>query len=169
MVRISTVEALNVFRKLPKAVSYTPKQNFKNATVKFEKIFSTGTNGEKVLWGIDKVVTRADGQVIRGHYTPDGVRIGCTQKSGTGTIETAFVGQNYDKVTTITSGGESITRLGHKGRPQSFLDSYTKGGITHSGDYSNEFNRLKAAVQAPKLKCPDWIHDLVKEINSRRK
>lgn len=166
MVAININTAMRMFKYNPKATSWIPKQNFKNATVKFEKTFSTGENGEKIFTGIDKVVTRADGQVIRGCYTTDGLLSSCTQKSSAGTIETVFGGQNYDKITTITtSAGDTITRLGHRGRPQSFLDSYhPKNGIAGDGNYSDVFNRLKATVQNPP-KRPAWLQDLINQWN----
>ena len=57
-------------------------------------------------------------------------------------------------------------RLTHKNRPQSFLDSYTpKNGITREGNYTAEYNRLRAEVQnTPKR--PQWLEDLVKQWNA---
>lgn len=164
MAVININSAMRMFKYSQNATKWVPKQNFKNATVVFEKKFVTGENGEKILTGIDKVVTRADGQVVRGHYTTDGLLTGSLQKSSSGTIETNFGCQNYDKITTITtSAGDTITRLGHKGRPQSFIDSYhPKNGIPSEGNYSDAFNRLKAIVQNPK-KYPTWLQDLINQ------
>lgn len=158
--------AVRILGNTPNATRWVPKTNLKNATVAFEKKFLTGINGEKVFCGIDKVVTRADGQVIRGHYTPEGLLKGCLQKSNKGIIETTFGAQNYDKVVSIhTNAGESITRLGHKGRPQSFIDTFKQSnGIYAQGDFTNEYNRLRAEVQnAPKY--PDWLQKIVDQWN----
>ena len=162
----SIKNALQIF-KTTNATKWAPKTNLKNATVSFEKRFLTGVNGEKVFCGIDKVVTRADGQVIRGHYTQDGILTGCLQQSNKGSIETVFGGQNYDKVVSIkTNTGESITRLGHKGRPQSFVDTFKrKDGIYAQGNFTNDYNRLRSEVQNA-TKYPDWLQEIVDKWNA---
>ena len=163
MANVATISnAVRLFGSNPNALRWVPKQGFKNATVAFEKKFLTGMNGERIFCGIDKVVTRADGQVIRGHYTPEGLLTGALQKSSFGTIETTFGAQNYNKVTSIfTNSGENITRLGHKGRPHSFIDTYKRSnGIYAQGDFTNEYNRLRAEVQNKK---PAWIQELIKK------
>lgn len=153
--------AVRLFGNNPNALRWVPKTGAKNATVAFEKRFLTGINGEKVYCGIDKVVTRADGQVIRGHYTTDGLLTGVTQLSNAGRIETSFGAQNYDKIVNITTNaGETITRLTHKNRPQSFLDTFHSNGIYGQGDYTADYNRLRAEVQnAPQH--PKWLQDIV--------
>lgn len=145
MVKINIDAAIRKFQAHPNAVKWYPEQDFKNVKVAFEKQFVRGN----VFTGIDKVVKRADGQVLRGHYTPDGILTGSLQKSSSGTINTCFGGQKFDKVTTITtSAGDTIIRLGQKGRPQSFIDSYhPKYGIPGDGNFSDMFNRLKTIVQ----------------------
>lgn len=137
---------------------------FNSATVAFEKTFLTGINGEKAYCGIDKVVTRADGQVIRGHYTTDGHLTGATQLSNAGRIETFLGAQNYDKVVTInTNAGETITRLTHKNRPESFIDTFKRSdGVYAQGNYTADYNRLRSKVQnAPQY--PKWLQNIVKQ------
>ena len=167
MANLASIEnALQIF-KTTNATKWVPKTNLKNAIVSFEKRLLTGVNGKKVFCGIDKVVTRADGQVIRGHYTPDGILTGGLQQSNKGSIETVFGGQNYDKVVSInTTAGESITRLGHKGRPQSFVDTFKrKGGIYTQGNFTNDYNRLRSEIQnTPKY--PDWLQGIVNKWNT---
>lgn len=157
--------AVRLFANSPSATRWFPKTSCKNATVAFEKRFLTGKNGEKVYCGIDKVVTRADGQVIRGHYTQQGLLTGATQKSNSGIIETSFGAQNYDKIVSIhTNQGESITRLTHKSRPESFVDTFKRNdGIYAQGDYTSDFNRLRQEVQ--KTKYPDWIQAIINKFN----
>ena len=166
VVSATITNAVKILSKSPNALRWVPKTNLKNATIAYEKKFITGLYGEKVFCGIDKVVTRADGQVIRGHYTPDGLLTGCLQKSNKGWIETSFGAQNYDKVVTIqTKAGESITRLGHKGRPHSFVDTYKgSSGIYAQGNFTDDYNRLRNEVQkAPKY--PDWLQEIINRWN----
>ena len=168
MAAVATIKnAVKILSNSPSATRWIPRTNLKNATVAFEKKFLTGANGEKVFCGIDKVVTRADGQVIRGHYTPEGLLTGCLQKSSKGTIETTFGAQNYDKVVSIhTNAGESITRLGHKGRPQSFVDTFKRSdGIYAQGNFTDDYNRLRTEVQNPP-KYPDWLQKIVNQWNN---
>lgn len=158
MVSTASIQnAMRIFKYNPKATRWIPKQSFKNAEVIFEK---TPT-------GIKKVVTRADGQVIKGNFNLAGELSGVVQKTRNGEIATHFGGTNYDKTIQITSNnGESIMRLTHKNRPQSFLDSYTpRNGINREGNYTAEYNRLRAEVQnTPKR--PQWLEDLVKQWNA---
>lgn len=154
--------AMRIFKYNPKATKWLPKTNLKNATVSFEKVFA---EGKPVA--IQKVVTRADGQVLRGNFDLAGNLTGASQVTSKGSIITTFGSENYDKVIDITTkNGENITRLTHRNRPQSFLDSYSsKNGIRGDGNYTAEYNRLRAEVQnAPKR--PQWLEDLVKEWNA---
>ena len=140
--------AMRIFKYNPNATKWLPKTSLKNATVSFEKTAN----------GIQKVVTRNDGQVITGHYTFNGELTGAIQKSRNGWMETFFGGQGYDKVISIHNNkGESITRLGHRNNPNRYLDTYVKNGRQIWDD--NAFNRLKNEVQSAK-KMPQWLEEL---------
>ena len=66
-----------------------------------------------------------------------------------GRISYDFGAMNYDKVVTVDLEGskEAITRLGFKDNPKRFTDTYTNlQGRVASGDYTEEFNRLRSYV-----------------------
>ena len=153
----SIKNALQIF-KTTNATKWLPKTNLKNATVAFEKkTFKDGS------YQIVKHVRRNDGQKLKGIFNQDGTLYACHQKTDKGFIETMFGGVNYDKTTSIrTNDGEYIMRLGHKGRPQAYLDAYQgKDGFCREGKFDETFNRMRTEVQS--AKTPEWIQKILEQ------
>ena len=155
--------AVKIFNSVPNSAKWTPMQTFKNCTVSFEKRFLKGLNGESVFTGIDKVVTRNDGTVVRGHYTKGGLLTGTKLETKRGFIETSFDAQNYDKITKIqTKVGDDFTRLGHKGEPDRYIDFY--GNKTKRYDCINDngatYKKLVDYVKTSD-NIPAWIQKMM--------
>ena len=155
--------AMKVFKAVPNSAKWIPKQSFKNCTVSFEKRFLKGNNGQEVFTGIDKVVTRKDGTVIRGQFAPEGYLMGTRYETNRGFIETNFGAQNYDRVTTIrTKLGDNLTRLGHNGKPERYIDFY--GNNVKRYDCINDdgatYKKLVDYIKPPK-NTPLWFQQMM--------
>lgn len=156
---ISIKNAIRMFKYMPKATKWVPQQSFRNATVSFEKRFSGGT-----LAGYDKVVKRADGTVVTGHYTREGLLGGATYSSNRGKIETSLGAQNYDKVTQIvTNRGDEFTRLGHKADPGRYIDFYGNSSTMYNAidDKGAMYKKLVEYVKSDSR--PSWLKELIAE------
>lgn len=153
--------AMKIFKQMPNATKWVPRQGFKNAQVSYEKRFIGET-----LVGIDKVVTRTDGVKVAGHFDLNGNLTGSTLASTRGKIETNFGAQNYDKVVHInTNLGDEFTRLGHKGQPERFVDCYGNNSKRYNyiDDNGNTYKKLVDYVISGKNKFSQIIEEVRKQ------